>query len=160
MKKTIIALTLVVAIAIALSVTIPALAATSSATTIITGRVDQVIEVTASPDTINTWDLTPATGDMTESSTVTVAVNSNAAWTLKAQDLTGSGHTGYLVSTSPAANLSSPITVNGSVLTSDVTLTPGARPGASQPVTLTQAKSWSDVPSTSYTITVTFVASN
>jgi hypothetical protein len=157
-KKTIIALTLVVAIAIALSVTIPAIAAT--ATTTITGHVDKVIEVTATPSSITTWDLTPAGATPgSVSDDVIVTVRSNADWTLKAKD-TATAHTGYMVSTSPTANLSSPLTVNGSVLTSEVTLTPGARPGGSQTVTLAQAKSWSDVPSTSYTIVVTFTASN
>ncbi len=158
MKKTIIALTLVVAIAIALSITIPALAATSAtATTTITGTVNKVIEVSVDKTTL-TWDLTPATGDMSKSDAVSVTVNSNAAFTLNAQDLTA-GTKGYMEISDAAPKLQNAFTVNGAPLTATVGLTSGTLPGSTQSVTLAQAKSWSDAPGT-YGIVVTFTASN
>jgi hypothetical protein len=159
LKKLAILLSIVFAVAMTLSITIPALAATDTDTVTVTGSIQTAIEVNANPNNIDNWDLTPADGDMTESSTVTVDVNSNADWTLKAQDLTA-GKTGYMkINPADTTGLQNAFTVNGSALTGDVTLTPGSRPGGSQDVTLAQDKSWSDAPGT-YTITVTFVASN
>lgn len=90
MKKTIIALTLVVAIAIALSITIPTFAAApvNPDTTTITGNVQAAIDVSAPADF--SMDLTPG---LTTTASKTVAVKCNKdGW-----DLTASASTGYMV---------------------------------------------------------------
>ena len=163
MKKTIIALTLVVAMAIALSVTIPTLAATSGTDVVtITGTVTTGIEVTPTTATIALSSLSPVSPLTAVNGTTTVTVKCNGAWTLKATDTTtGSTSLGHMMATgplyltnylsvssngsgSPTGNLATALQLNSGAHTS----------GTSTLVTVSQLPDWADAAG-SYTMTMT-----
>jgi hypothetical protein len=163
MKRTVIILSLIFALAIALSVGIPSLAATSGTDVVtITGHVNAVIEVSPTTNTIALGDLTPSAPLTPVTGTTTVTVKCNAGWTLTATDTTtptaGIGYmtngavahlTNYLIVSSngggsPSGNLASPLILNTGTHTS----------GTATLVTVSQTPDWADAAG-SYAMTMT-----
>ncbi len=162
MKKTIIALTLVVAIAIALSITIPTLAAnTGTDVTTITGHVKSVIEVSPAISSIPLGDLTPGGTNPAVIGSTTVTVKCNTAWTLAAADTTtATPAKGHMISGTASLHNALLVTVpvSGDLTGTSLAITSGGHTsGTDTLVTFSQTPDWSDAPATAdYTMTVTF----
>lgn len=158
MKRTVIILSLIFALAIALSVTVPTLAATDTKTTTVSGTVPTQIEVTA-PTSITGLNLDPASSPATGSSGTPGNVKSNKAWTLNASDTTNGG---YMKNgaTPLGAKLQINVAGNGLVNADAGQIVTGSK-GASNSISfaISQAVGWSDDPG-SYSITITFAGSN
>lgn len=165
MKKTIIALTLVLAIALTLSITIPALAADPTVdTTTITGTVPQVLEVTAPADiTVPGLDLQPG-------STVTTPLSAggdvvaNVPWTLTVKDIKVTD-AGYMTSATLTDKLDSKFQFVANkaggtniLANADAAQTISGTGAAHTAISFafSQAVSWTDSPATDYTIDITF----
>ena len=160
MKRTVIILSLIFALATALSVGIPALAATSGTDVVsISGHVNAVIEVSPATNTIALADLTPVTPLLAVIGTTTVTIKCNTGWTLTATDTTsptaGIGYmtngslahlTNYLAVSAPShsGNLASALILNTGTHTS----------GTATVVTVSQLPDWMDAPG-SYAMTMT-----
>ena len=160
MKKTIIALTLVIAIALTLAVTIPTLALTSGTDVVtITGTVNSLIEVSPATNTIALGDLTPSGSLLAVNGTTTVTVKCNAGWTLKATDTTSpTAGIGYMTNGS-TAHLTNYLIVSGpsgtGPLATALTLNSGTKTASTATVVnVSQTPSWSDAPG-SYTMNMT-----
>lgn len=164
MKKLVLLLSIVFAVAMALSITIPALAS-SSDTTNITGSVQTAIDVNA-PNTVSVGNLVPGTASESFYKTVTVKCN-KAGWTLTVSDEWNDppqlGHMIADLGTETAALLN-PIEVKGNArpyayLNTSVLLEDGS--GASMGITnitdlrFRQFTDWNDALG-NYIITVTF----
>ena len=157
MKRTVILLSLIFALAIALSVSIPTLAASSDNTTV-SGNLGAKIEVTA-PSAIS-LTLDPNASPATGTSATPGSVKSNRAWTVT---VTGDETTMYSQA-APTTKLAAPFQVNlGSGLV-DISTAPtctGAKTsGTSITLSVSQAVSWLDDPASDYQIVLTFAGTN
>jgi hypothetical protein len=173
MKRTVITLSLIFALAIALSASIPTLAAPGSATdtTVITGNIRANIEITAHPADFSLTNMDP--GVIKESSPLTVTVHSNkAGWTLDVAE-TGGAVDGKMQSTlTPFTALTNPLMVKGGdlgVLPADyesITGTPrlvtsgGKGTISTTDIQFAQTADWLDDAALAYTISVIFTATN
>jgi hypothetical protein len=162
MKRTVIILSFIFALAIALSASIPTLAATDTKTTTITGTLGGAIEVTAPGDFV-IGTLTP--DQLTNSSVKTVTVKCNKAWSLTVADKRGSPVlAGHMDDGTHA--LTNALTVKGgdqsgytALSATPVTLKASGNPGVNSinDIYFQQDTEWTDDASVgSYTITVTF----
>jgi hypothetical protein len=164
MKRITIFLSLIFALAIALSASIPTLAASDSGTTVISGTLAAKIEVTA-PSAIS-LTLDPDASPETGSSVSDGHVKSNKAWTLTASDLKETGD-GYMtsVTASTALDTEFQINLNGEGLTGaaagdSIAGSPGNGLANDFTFAVSQAVTWEDAPADDYTITITFVGNN
>jgi hypothetical protein len=157
-KKTIIALTLVIAIALTLAVTIPTFAYNNNPTTTITGIIAPAIDVSVSSTAFTLSGMVPGG---TGTGSVTVTVKSNDVWSLvaKSDSTDGKMYVGT-VGTTPLATV---LSVNGAAMTSAGTaITPtthGVTEGTPVTAAFTQPVLWTDAAAT-YTMVVTFTGSN
>jgi hypothetical protein len=90
MKRTVIILSLIFALVIALSVSIPTLALDDTETTVITGTVPLSINITAHPGDFDLGTLTLDTQIQSGDKTVSVKCN-KAGWTLTVAETSGDG---------------------------------------------------------------------
>jgi hypothetical protein len=162
MKRTTIILSLIFALAIALSVSIPTLAA-NTGTTVITGTLGAHIDITADPADFSLPELIPDVASVSDAKTVTVKCN-KAGWTLDVEEVSGDGFM------SGTAILTNPLMVQGgdlgtagwtSVAGAPVLESSGAKTGGTgtdfNDIKFSQTATYDDDPDT-YTITVTFTA--
>jgi hypothetical protein len=163
MKKTVILLSLIFALAIALSASIPTLAASTSSSTTISGTVNTVMEV--STTSVNLGDLTPVgvtpTAITNSATSVTVRCN-KVGWSLMATDISGyPTYLGHMTASGGTLGLANALSLtatgsSGTLDASGVTLvTSGARGGGSTSLTYSQLPSWQDLAG-SYTMTIQF----
>ena len=159
MKRTAIILSLIFALATAVSVSIPTLAATSG-TTPVTGSLAAKIDVVA-PSALATLTLDPAASPATGTATNGSVKCNHDNWTVT---VTSAPVSGQLTSNgSPSDYLSAVLQVNignggGLVnITNNPTLT-GVSRTAGTPIQLSvsQAVGWTDVPHTDYYLVITF----
>ena len=160
MKKPAILLSIVFAVATALSITIPALAA-SSATVNVTGSIQTAIEV-SSPMFVLLGSLPPAAPTESANKNVTVRCN-KAGWTLTVSDITGAP-VGHMKNGDYTAHLINPLEVKGNgkayaALESPVTLVNAGGVGTTNisDVRFRQVTDWTD-PIDSYGMVVLFTA--
>lgn len=165
MKRTLIILSLIFALAIALSASIPTLASnTDTGTTIITGTIKGSIDITANTPTATITGMDPEV--MKESTTpVSVTVKSNkAGWKLTVKE--DSGGDGYM--SNGSVILANPLMVKGGDLGTTLTSIVGGpeleNNGAKgtaeiiSPIIFAQNASWADDAALTYSITVVFTA--
>jgi len=160
MKRTVIILSLIFALAIALSASIPTMAVTTQ-TTWVKGTVPSAVDIQAMTN-VSLPTLNPGTTVNTEPTGLTVNVKSNKAnWTLKVKDNVGSG---YMQN---ASALIWPLQVKGgtvssytSISGSDLTLTSTGAKGNPTPIAVnfSQQVDWADNPA-DYSIQLIFTAS-
>lgn len=155
MKRIVIILSLIVALVIAFSASIPTLAANDSKPTTVSGTVPTMIEVTAPSGLTLTLD--PSIGWATNTSASNGNIKSNKDWTL-----TVSNSSGYMMNGSTPLYDQLRINVAGQGLKNASpgdTVTGGK--GASHPISfaVNQSVAWTDDPG-SYSITITFAGSN
>jgi len=164
MKKAAVILSFIFALALALSLTVPAIAAsTDSGTTAVTGTLGGNIDVTA-PSAIS---LTLISGDTATNSSTDGNVKCNKNWSLTASDEKASND-GYMTSataTKPALDNELQLNINGSATYygagtgQTITGTKTGGDGTALPLYVSQAVSWNDDPANDYTITITFTGS-
>ena len=162
MKRTVIILSLIFALAIVLSVSIPTLAAsTDTGTTTITATLGGHIDITADPDDFSLPALVPDQNVVSDAKTVSVKCN-KAGWTLAVSEVAGDGKM------SGTAALTNPLYVDGgdltgytSLATAPVLESGGAKTGGTAvditDIVFQQMATYADDPDT-YTITITFSA--
>lgn len=152
-------LAVILTLAIALCLAVPATASARSDTTDVTGDVPQIIEVIA-PAGFAMPPLDPsATQPISQTKAVTVDVNGTNTWDLKVS----ATNDGYMASSStPTDKLAAAMMVNDVTLTGDAqNLVAGQNPGEGKIVscTLKQTVGWDDPVHDDYSITVTFTVS-
>jgi hypothetical protein len=160
MKRTVIILSLIFALAIALSASIPTLAAPTD-TTVVSGTVKAAIDVT-SPATVSVGDLIPPSASTSADQTVTVKCN-KPGWSLAAEDMTVGVNKGHMLNGGTA--LINHLTIEGGDQVAYAPLSAavpiedgtGAVKGTTTitGITFQQTADWEDVEAT-YSITVTF----
>ena len=108
MKRTVVILSLIVSLVIALSVSIPALAGTDGST-VITGTVTGQVDLTSPPGNfvLGTMTIGATTNN---SSGATGLVKCNRTWAVTAINSSGA-HPGYMVNTTTSANLSTKLNI-------------------------------------------------
>jgi hypothetical protein len=165
MKRTVIILSLIFALAIALSASIPTLAATG--TTQVTGSISAVVEITVPTGAVALGDLSPNDLLSPKTDTKIVTVKSNKNWTLTAADTTSpTSYKGYLTTSGGTVHLTNVLSVSapghsGDLTGTSLSLNSGAKTsGTPTTVTFSQTPSWDDETEGAYTMTVTFTASN
>ena len=165
MRKLGLLLSIVFAAAMALSITIPALAADSDTTTI-TASFQTAIDVNA-PSTISVGTLVPDTASESFNKSVIVKCN-KAGWILTVSDEWNEpSHLGHMIADlgTEIVALINPLEVKGNAqpyasLTAPVTLVNAGGVGITNisDVRFRQATEWADAVNGVYTITVTFTA--
>ena len=169
MKRTVIVLSLIFALAIALSVSIPTIADSDSGNTVVSGTLSKHIDITAVSDAALAITLIPESPQVSEA--VTVSVKSNAAWSLTVIEVDG-GVDGLMNTSANAAHLTNALKVwsfvtsdyadlSGSPVTikNDGTKTTGGSAYTTPNITFQQEAEYDDTPG-DYSINVQFTASN
>jgi len=162
MKRTVIILSLIFALTIALSASIPTLALTS-ATTTVGGTVKPAIDVSYTGSAPTFTGLYPGTTNTTPAGTVTVQCN-KGTWSLKAKDQKTTGSIGYMMNGS--TNMAQPLYIAGgtlpsSDLTAERTLLSGQLRTTGSGTTVTnivfsQATTYADDADLGFSMTVVF----